>query len=55
VSNINKGVRASVRLRECADVVTCFTECFQDRGRGSIKIYDGKRMLGQYVLMRVLD
>ena len=55
MSSINQGVRARVRPREGADVVTCFREGFQARGRGSIKFYDGQMMLGQCVLMHVLD
>jgi len=42
VRNYSQGVRASVRPREGVDVLTCFKEGFQARGRGSIKFYDGK-------------
>jgi len=55
VGDFSQGVRASVIPRVGADAVTCFKEGFQALGRGSIKLYDGERLLGQRVLLYALD
>ena len=56
VGNCNLGVRASVDPSVSADTVTDFKKGFQARGRGSINLYDdGERLMGQRVLMYVLD
>ena len=50
-----QGVRASVGPNVSADVVAGFKKAFKARGRANIKVYDGERVLGQRVLLYVLD
>ena len=51
VGNCSQGVRASVSPDVGVDAVTCFKEGFQARSRGSVKLDDGERLLGQRVLL----
>ena len=55
MGNYRQSVRASVGPFVSADAVTGFKEGFPARGRGTINFYDGERLLGQCVLMHVLD
>jgi hypothetical protein len=55
VSNCSQGVRASVGPSVCADAAAGFKEGFQARGRGFKILPDGERLLGQRMLMHVLD
>ena len=55
MGNCRQGARASVGTSVRVDAVTGFKEGFQALGRGSIKLFDGERLLGQCVLIYVLD
>jgi hypothetical protein len=55
VGNCSQGFGASVGTSVYADAVTSFNEGFQARGRGFIKVCDSERLMGQRVLIYVLE